>query len=211
MKKCTIVGCGPGSEDYLTPVAHNAVEQANVIVGSKRLLELFPKSRAEKVAVEAHIEEVLDLVASRPDSEAIVFLVTGDPGIFSLSKLVLERFGRDFCTVIPGVSSVQAAFAKLALDWADARIISAHKDNPSDQEWRSARACSKIAVLTGRKAALEWLAGAVLELKDRRRLFVCEDLTLASENVRETTADELADLDLSSRTIILILKSELLE
>ena len=63
----------------------------------------------------------------------------------------------------------------------------------------------------GRKAALEWLASAVLELKDRRRLFVCEDLTLASENVRETTADELADLELSSRTIILILKSELLE
>ena len=169
MKKCTIVGCGPGSEDYLTPAAHNAVEHASVIVGSKRLLGLFPNSRAEKVAVESHIEEVLNLIASKPDSETIVFLVTGDPGIFSLSKLVVERFGRDFCEVIPGVSSVQAAFAKLALDWADARIISAHKDNPSDQEWKSTHVCGKIAVLTGRKAALEWLANAVLELKTKTR------------------------------------------
>jgi precorrin-6y C5,15-methyltransferase (decarboxylating) CbiE subunit len=211
MKKCTIIGCGPGSEDYLTPAACRAVEHASVIVGTKRLLELFPKSPAEKVAVGARIEEVLDLVALRQDSDSIVFLVTGDPGIFSLSKLVVKRFGRDSCEVIPGISSVQAAFAKLALDWADARIISAHKENPSDQEWSSVGASDKIAVLAGRKAALEWLAAAVPELEGRRRIFVCEDLTLASEKVYETTAKELADVELSSRTIILIIKSEILE
>ena len=36
-----IVGCGPGSPDYLTPLARRAVERAEVLVGASRLLDLF--------------------------------------------------------------------------------------------------------------------------------------------------------------------------
>ena len=33
----TIVGCGPGSADYLMPVAHKAIAHAQVLVGAQRL------------------------------------------------------------------------------------------------------------------------------------------------------------------------------
>ena len=45
----SIVGCGPGSLDYLTPATLRAVEEAEVLVGAKRLLDLFPASPADRV------------------------------------------------------------------------------------------------------------------------------------------------------------------
>ena len=37
----TIVGCGPGSQEYLTPAAIGAVEKADLLIGTERLLRLF--------------------------------------------------------------------------------------------------------------------------------------------------------------------------
>lgn len=36
--RITIVGCGPGGLDYMTPAAHTALSQADVLVGATRLL-----------------------------------------------------------------------------------------------------------------------------------------------------------------------------
>ena len=43
-----IVGCGPGSPDYLTAAAIRAVQEAEVLVGARRLLELFPAHPGER-------------------------------------------------------------------------------------------------------------------------------------------------------------------
>ena len=45
--RITIVSCGPGSADYVMPIAHKAVAKAEVLVGASRLLELFPDSLAK--------------------------------------------------------------------------------------------------------------------------------------------------------------------
>ncbi|MGA2035789.1 MAG: SAM-dependent methyltransferase, partial [Thermoguttaceae bacterium] len=41
-----IVGCGPGAPEYLTDAARQAVAQAEVLVGSARLLALFPDGKS---------------------------------------------------------------------------------------------------------------------------------------------------------------------
>jgi len=65
--------------------------------------------------VSAEIGEVLDHIDMRAYRQRIAVLVTGDPGLFSLAKPVIERFGRTRCRVIPGVSSVQTAFARIGV------------------------------------------------------------------------------------------------
>ncbi len=156
----SIVGCGPGSLDYLTPASLRAIEQAEVLVGAKRLLDLFPASPAERIVVGAEIGEVLDHIAVRADRQRIAVLVTGDPGLFSLAKPVIERFGRTRCRVIPGVSSVQTAFARIGVDWADARIISIHKEYPVN--YAHLADADKVAVLCGREGATKWIADHLL-------------------------------------------------
>jgi precorrin-6B methylase 1 len=92
-----IVGCGPGSPDYLTPAARRAAEGADVLVGAAHLLELFPGARAERIAVTGEIDSLLDEVAARCILGRVAVLVTGDPGLYSLARPVLSRFGREMC------------------------------------------------------------------------------------------------------------------
>lgn len=200
-----IVGCGPGSRDYLTPVALKAIEEAEVLVGASRLLELFPSTRAERVAVRSDTDETLDFVASRADSQRIAVLVSGDPGLFSLAKLVIKRFGRSRCKVIPGVSSVQTAFARIGVDWADAHIISIHKQYPANEP--ELADADKIAILCGREGSTGWIADHLLQDNlTTCRVFICQNLTMENEQVREVDPCDLAALAVPPSSIVLIVK-----
>jgi len=209
-KKIIIVGCGPGAASYITPAAEAAAEKADVLIVSQRLQDLFPECPAERIDSGTDVAGILDVIASRrDDGRQVVVLATGDPGIFSLAKPVIQRFGRENCEVIPGISSIQVAFARLGLDWQDARIISTHGSDP-EVSAADLRPAGKIAVLGGRETALAWIAGLIPELGEGRRVFLCEDLTLPDEKFREVRADELIRIPVLSRAIILIIQGELL-
>jgi precorrin-6y C5,15-methyltransferase (decarboxylating) CbiE subunit len=204
-----IVGCGPGAAEYLTPAARKAVGKAQVIVGAKRLLELFPGGAAERIAVGSDIASVLKEIEDLGRTKAIAVLVTGDPGIFSLARPVVERFGRNRCRVIPGVSSLQAAFARLGLDWHDARIIDAHGEDPVEEP-ASLAGARKIVVFTGRKAAYGWVERLAESLGGGYRIFLCEDLTLPGETIREVRPGGFLREAPSARSIVIFVRKELI-
>jgi cobalt-precorrin-7 (C5)-methyltransferase len=204
-----IVGCGPGSAKYLTLAALEAVNSADVLVGAQRLLDLFPGIAGMRIPVEKGIEKALNGIGRHLGDGNIVVLVTGDPGLFSLARLVVKRFGRRNCRVIPGISSVQAAFAAIGLDWGDAAIISAHKKDPEiGTDWYR---YDKIAVLGGRESSLRWIGERLLPDQGNRRVFVCENLTLEDETVREIDPEDLSELVASPRTVVLIIERNVLE
>jgi precorrin-6y C5,15-methyltransferase (decarboxylating) CbiE subunit len=132
-------------------------------------------------------------------------LVTGDPGLYSLAQPVLKRFGRESCEVIPGISSLQVAFARLGMDWVNARIIDAHGGNPDVDSASLARA-EKIAIFAGRAEAIKWVANFVRAIGEGYAIYVCENLTLEGEKIRQVKAEDLRNLGVSSRTIILLVK-----
>ena len=49
MSNLHIVGIGPGSKEYLTFKAFNIVESSDILIGSKRALELFNDVNTEKI------------------------------------------------------------------------------------------------------------------------------------------------------------------
>ena len=200
-----IVGCGPGALDYLTPLAHRAIGEAEVLVGAKRLLDLFPQHLAERVVAGADVEAVLREIDRRRAGHKIAVLVTGDPGLSSLARPVLKRFGREACEVIPGISSVQAAFARIGVDWLDARIIDAHGADPK-VDFSALADAAKIAVLGGRPESLRWVAGLARTLGTDYAIYCCEELTLPGEKVRAVQPAELEKIEVSSRTIILLIR-----
>jgi len=199
-----IVGCGPGNPDYLTTAAVSAVAGAEVLVGAQRLLDLFPQHPGEKIRVDVKIDEVLEAIARR-DQKTIAVLVTGDPGLASLARPIIRRFGLERCRVVPGISSIQAAFARLGLDWLDARIIDAHGQDP-DLRADALQDVSKIAILGGRPQSFDWLRR---ELGDRLKeydIHICEDLTLENEKITTWESGEDLNRTLSSRTVFILLK-----
>jgi precorrin-6y C5,15-methyltransferase (decarboxylating) CbiE subunit len=206
--KITVCGCGPGAPEYLTPAVLQAVERAEVLAGAPRLLGLFPESKAERIIIGADTERALREIAGH-SGRRIVVLVTGDSGLCSFAQPVLKRFGRQACEVIPGISSVQVAFARLGLDWLDARIISTHRANPALNS-QALAGCEKFAVLLGRNDSLAWAARLGAGLGGGYRIFVCENLTLKDERVRETTAARLPRLKVASLAVVLLVKKGLL-
>lgn len=206
--RIAIVGCGPGALDYLTAAALGVIREADVLIGARRLLDLFPASRAERIEVTNHIEQILTEIACRP-LKKIAVLVTGDPGLCSLAKPALRRFGLKHCRVIAGVSSIQVAFARIGLDWLDARIIDAHGKDP-DIDPGSLYEWGKIAVLGGRKGSLLWLTREIKRFQGDFLIFICENLTLPNERIMTIEPKDIEGIETDSRTVFLLVRKELL-
>jgi cobalt-precorrin-7 (C5)-methyltransferase len=208
-KWITIIGCGPGSPDYVTPAARKACAAAEVAVGSERALALFPEFGGERMVMDGNVAAAIQAVEGLAGRKKVAVLVTGDPGLFSLAAPFIRRFGRGACEVVPGVSSVQAAFARLGLDWAEAVILSAHHEKPgAGREFL--RGKDKIALLAGKRESFGWIADLCEGLEGGCAVFACEDVTLETERVRRVDAVSLRAGDFSSRTVVLIIRSDLL-
>lgn len=204
LKTITIVGCGPGGAGYLTGAARDAVAGADCLIGSARLLSLFPDTGKEKINVGADVQRALDAIEQRGNAKVAV-LVSGDPGLCSLAAPVLKKYGIARCDVVPGISSAQYAFAKVGEDWRDARIISAHAEEPDVDFSRSERK-GPVAILAGTDAAIKWIAGLAPVLGDGWRLVVCENLSLPDEKITEMGFGELAHYRASSLTVALLIE-----
>lgn len=108
-----IVGVGAGP-DLLTQEAITAIQNARIIFGSKRAIELAK----EHIKCEAH--EITDYsLRSLPD-DAVV-LSTGDPMLSGLGK-----FAGKGDEIIPGISSLQLACARLHMEIDSLAVITAH-------------------------------------------------------------------------------------
>jgi precorrin-6y C5,15-methyltransferase (decarboxylating) CbiE subunit len=201
--KLTIVGCGPGSREYLTRAAEKIVDEAEVVVGSPGLLALFPEAGGEKLAVDG-VYERLDMVEKISKQKKTVLLVTGDPGLHSMARLAIERLGRENCEVIPGISSVQLAFAKAGLVWDEARVMSYHGGEVGNlREISNQKA--HVAILTDEKNPPSKIAEELLtHCEPARAVILCERLSLPGEKIQQMTLDALKDVKADSPNIVIL-------
>jgi len=205
-ERITIIGCGPGSPECVTPEARAACAGAQVLVGSARALELFPECRGRRVVLTGDSRSLLEVVAALDPGQRVAVLVTGDPGIASLGTLAIRRFGREACRVVPGISSAQVAFARLGLNWTGARILSAHHTRPDGV----GAGAQVIAVLAGGKESFGWIADLLEKCGVGYAAFACEDLTLPAERVSRVDLAQLRSGGFSYRTVVVIAKEELI-
>ncbi len=207
-KLIAIIGCGPGSAAYLTEEARQCAAGADVMIGSRRLLDLFPNHDGEKIVEGVNIEKVIREIEARRGKKNIAVLVSGDPGMCSLARPVIRHFGVASCRVVSGISSVQLAFARVGLDWYGAKIVSAHAADPS-ADFTPYRDEDKIAVLGGRAESAAWMRRLALTLGGGRVLYVCENLGLPEEKVVMVNPEELDGGAIGSLAVFLLVRKEL--
>ncbi|MCQ8894725.1 MAG: cobalt-precorrin-7 (C(5))-methyltransferase [Methanolinea sp.] len=105
------VGCGPG---MLTVQAIFAISEARLVFGSARALELAH----EFISPDAVVHEIEDYKSLHTLPPGAVVLSTGDPMLAGLGYLPGE--------VVPGISSLQVALARLHIPMADISVVTAH-------------------------------------------------------------------------------------
>ena len=211
VNKVTIVGCGPGSKKFITGYAMQQIINAEVLIGSRRLLALFPDADADTYVLSNNYKLLITRIVSlSKKKKKVVVLVSGDPGFFSYSKLIVDKLGVEKCEVIPGISSIQMAFAKIGRTWNDACFMSLHG--------RSAKLASvvkkitdneKVAVLTDNSNNVKLIAKKLLETGVKnRKIFVCENLSLEEERIREFDVSSILKIRVSDLNVIIFLNEE---
>ena len=118
----TILGAGCGKA-ALTEEARRALEEAELVVGAKRLLDDL--SPACKTVAEISSERIA-MILSEANCDNACVLLSGDTGFYSGARRLLPLLQGHKVRVLPGVSSVQALAARLGRPWQDWTLCSAH-------------------------------------------------------------------------------------
>jgi len=187
-----VIGIGPGTMEYLPPVARAAVEGADILVGGPRALAMFSQLGKEEYLIGKNLKEAADFIRDRKDSHKVAVLVSGDPGFHSLLAYLKRTFPGEQFEVIPGLSSVQLAFARIGEFWHDAALISLHGRELSALQLYTSFA--KIAVLTDPEhspAAIArfWLSHGLPDC----RAYVCANLGYEDEKVLSLSVSQMAE------------------
>jgi precorrin-6Y C5,15-methyltransferase (decarboxylating) len=120
-----LFGLGPEGLPDDRILGHPFVRTADVLLGGRRQLAFFAGHPAEKIVVDADVPAILALVReNRAQGKSQVVLCGGDPLYFSLGGRLAALFPD--ASVLPAISSLQAAAALLGLAWEDIRSVSLH-------------------------------------------------------------------------------------
>jgi precorrin-6Y C5,15-methyltransferase (decarboxylating) len=112
-----VVGIGADGWDGLSPAARRAIEDADVLRGSVRQLDLVPATvGAERVPWPTPMAPALAAPAGEHPGRRVVVLASGDPMLSGVGTSLMRLLGPDAVEVVPHPSSVSLACARLG--WA---------------------------------------------------------------------------------------------
>ncbi len=129
-----VAGIGPGSRDYILPKALAAIERAKYLAGGRRALSDFAKDGQETYPVTGKLSLLADWIGASLLKDDVVVMVSGDPGFYSLLPWLKKKFPETPIEVIPGISSVQAAYCCIGESWQGGEWLSFHGRTPPEDK-----------------------------------------------------------------------------
>ena len=218
---CRIIGVLDDGAASLTPTALAHIRQADVIIGAERTLALFAgqfKPGARTFDLTGQLKAVPGWVdAAREVGQSCVVLATGDPLCFGIAPYLAARLCTQALEILPNVSTLQLACARLGMAWQDVPFLSIHaKDagpwqrgaGPAHGLYRLAQAVhahDRLLVLTSpdntpaRIAELLRIEG----LEDAVQMAVAENLLQPDEHVHALlSVDEAAGMTFAPLNVV---------
>lgn len=204
--KIIIVGIGPGNPEYLLPKAREVISTAKVLVGGKRAIDEYAHAGQRLKLIKADIEGVLAFIADELIASDVVVMVSGDPGYYSLLDAIRKNFPIQNINVIPGISSLQLAFARLALPWHDATLVSYHGRTPKNSD--IAFTPNKIlGMLTDSRNNSQSIAKNLINnagWQEISTIYICERLSYADEKITATTLIAAANAEPVKNCVLIV-------
>lgn len=200
----TIVGMGEDGLDGLTPAARAIVEQAELLVGSDRLLARVPEGAAERRAWPTPFDDILPkLEAAR--GRRVVVLATGDPMHYGIGPTILKHFPKEEVRVLPHLSAFSLAAARLGWSLPDVDTLSLHGREAALIHPHIAPGVHIIALTAGDTTVREVARRLIDRGYEGSPMMVLEHMGGAAERISSFTARTLPDTrfaDLATLAII---------
>ena len=187
-KKIIVAGIGPGNEKYITPVALEKIRSAKFLVGGKRALQTFAAQNQITCPITKDLDAAINFIREKISIAQVVVMVSGDPGYYSMLDLLLKKFDASLIEVIPSISALQLAFAKVSMTWHDATLLSFHGRRPADSELKF-EPNKILGLLTDAEFNSVTISEILLNLgwAESSRLIICSRLSYDDEKIIETT------------------------
>lgn len=120
-----VVGIGADGWEGLSPLARTVLAEAELVLGSDRQLRLLPPHlRAERRAWPSPMLAALPSLLAERHTRRLVVLASGDPMFYGIGATLVRLLGADSVQVIPQVSSLSLAAARLGWPLEEIEVLS---------------------------------------------------------------------------------------
>ncbi|MDO9360094.1 MAG: precorrin-6y C5,15-methyltransferase (decarboxylating) subunit CbiE [Polaromonas sp.] len=136
IEKCRVLGVLDDGIKSLSQDALAHLQQAQLVIGGARTLQLL----AAHIAPDAQQRDLTGVLSQVPEwiraaqaaGQRVVVLATGDPLCHGIAAYLASRLCIEAIEVLPNVSTLQLACARLGLPWQDMKFSSVHSKDAGD-------------------------------------------------------------------------------
>lgn len=197
-----VIGIGPGSPEYLLPVAKAEVALCQAVLGSPRALALFQLEGKETRFLDGDLIGGLNFLLTKRIEGPVGVLVSGDPGFYSFLAFLRSHLSAEELEVIPGISSLQIAFARLALPWQNANLLSLHGRPSGDLTFYLEKG-EPLGLLVDSRMKGKDLAKK-LQAHGDFKVHLCSNLTYPNEKIITLSISDLEkEIDLGNTVVVI--------
>jgi precorrin-6Y C5,15-methyltransferase (decarboxylating) len=200
-----VIGIGDDGLEALANNVRQLITDADVLLGTDRTLALLPKSKAERHVISSDLNQLVTTIESAGDKR-LVLLIYGDPMFYGLARYVCEKLGKDRFVVVPHVSSMQLAFARVMETWEEAYLTDLAK-HPLDAVLEKVRTAQKVGLFTTDQCGPAQVAKALVERRiDYFTAYVCENLGARDERVTRGTLAQIAKKKFDALNVMVLVR-----
>src|SRR5437867_5246251 len=190
-----IVGVGSDGLAGLTAGARDIVSKGELLFGSEQTLALLPDVTAERVRIGPDLQEVVRTLEANLGRKRMVVVAGGDPLFYGVARYLCDRLGKDRFEVLPHVSSMQLAFARIKESWEEAYLTNL-ATHPLETVLDRVRTAETVGLFTSAAEDPPTVARQLLVRGlDYFRAYVCENLGAPDERVTQGELAEIAEME----------------
>ena len=202
-----IVGIGDDGLDGLTVHARQLLDDAQVLIGTRSLLSKVPETRAQRLQVRGDLDELKQTIEQLPDRPTVM-LATGDPLFYGIVRYLTDTFGKDRFEVVPHVSSMQLAFARVKESWDDAYLTNLATQSLG-RVVDGIRTAERVGLFTTESISPAVVAEALLDRRiDYFTAYVCENLGTPDETVTQGDLESIREQTFSSINVMVLIRHQ---
>ncbi len=204
--KVVIIGVGDDGWAGLTELARSILQDATLILGPQAVLSLLPELPGNRTDLEAEMGLATQQVRDAMSDDRAVLVTSGDPLFYGIARYLCDRLGKESFEIIPHVSSMQLAFARVKESWDDAYLadLGGHSLESILNKLRHAE---KIGLFSSDRCPPSRLARAMLDRGlEHYRAYVCEHLGSPDERVTQATLKDLIQLDFDPLHVLILVR-----
>jgi precorrin-6Y C5,15-methyltransferase (decarboxylating) len=200
-----VIGIGDDGLAAVPAGVRELINKAELLFGTDRTLPLVPESGAARHVIPTDLNQLVAAIQAA-GNKRIVMLIYGDPMFYGLARYVCDKLGKDRFEVVPHVSSMQLAFARVMETWEEAYLTDL-ANHPLDAVLEKIRTAQKVGLFTTDHCGPAEVAKALLARHiDYFTAYVCENLGARDERVTRGALAEIAEKKFAPLNVMILVR-----